>query len=94
MASPALQRLLSGGEAREVTSTVLEWQNGREGWRLPILTDLLFTGWVYLHLRRNPARVFVRGAGTPRRIPPSLNSSEVANLAVYFGHGQRRHRPR
>jgi len=46
-------------------SAVLEWQKCSVGWSLPILTALLFTGRVYLHLRRNPARVFLRASARP-----------------------------
>ena len=35
---------------------------GHVGRQLLILTALLFTGRVYLHLRRNPARVFLRAS--------------------------------
>src|ERR687890_107585 len=45
-------------------------------------------------LCRPPVVVATRSFGRPRRIPRSLNPSEAANLPVYFGHGQRRHRSR
>jgi hypothetical protein len=44
---------------------VLDWQMGHVGWALLILTALLFTGRVFLHLRRNPARVFPRASAGP-----------------------------
>ena len=44
---------------------VLEWQMCQVGWTLLILTAQLFTGRVFLHLRRNPARVFLGASARP-----------------------------
>jgi hypothetical protein len=42
----------------------------------------------------HPSFVAQRRVGTPRRIPRSVNPSEIVNLPVYFGHGRRSHCPR